>query len=380
MSLSHQALRTPPTRDEVLDVLLSVLALLGFETSSWQDGSIQRTVFTTVASVGADFAKLGSKIAGFGFNSYATGAPLREYSRSSYDNEPQPAQKTVGPCKLVSTAAVPYAVQVGQLIGATENGVEFGNTTAGTIPAGGSLDTLVFEAKLAGASGNVANNAIKVLKTPLAGVTISNPPGGNGVWYTTSGADPEQVAKLRTRNRTRWGTLNQIAMPSDGFRNLALSIPAITKVYVDDQNPRGPYTLDVYVATSTGPATPTELAAVQSLLNIKKGPTTNVLVLAPTNKVVTVTATIHIQASLNTAAKQAAIRAAIDAFVQALPLGGIILPPSTTRIIPKSELFGAITAIKGVVGVQITTPAGDETMNPIDLATNGVHQLQFLSA
>jgi uncharacterized phage protein gp47/JayE len=379
MTIALEALRIPPTRTEMLDVLLAHLSSLGFQTTSWQSGSIQRTLLTGCAALGADVATLDSKLANFGFNTYSTGAPLREYARSSYDNEPQPAQKTIGPVTLTNTGASSYTIGVGQLLVASATGVEFNNTTGGTLNPGSTL-SLTFSALLAGSAGNVPNLAITKLLTPLAGVTVSNPDNGTGVWYTTSGADQETTTKIRERNTTKWRTLNQIAMPGDGYKYLALSVPPITKVYVDDQNPRGPYTLDVYIATANGPATGSEITAVQTLLNIKRGPATNVLVKAPSNKPINITATIHIQASLNTAAKRAAIEAAGDAFIQALPMGGIILPPSTTRIIPKSELIGAYTAVKGVVGVSVSIPVSDVDMTPIDLATVGVKALTFLSA
>lgn len=372
MPVPHETLRTPITQSESLDVVLAALAALGFELTSWHSGSIQRTAFTVVAGIGADFAKLVSKLAGAPYNSYATGAPLREYSRSSYDNEPQIAQKTIGPIKLTASAAAGYTIGVGALIASTETGVEFTNTTGGVLSAGGTLSP-TFTALLAGAAGNVPNLAIKVLKTPLAGVTISNIDNGSGVWYTTSGADQDPIAKLRTRNRTRWKTLNQIAMPGDGYVYLALTIAAITRVYVDDQNPRGPNTLDVYAATANGPASGAEIAALQALFNIKKPPSVSVLAKAPTNKTVTVTGQVNVAAALNTPAKLAAIKAKIDQFIQSFPIGGVILPPSTSRIIPHSELIGAITAVPGVVGVTLTSPTTDIAMTPVDLAIPGVN-------
>lgn len=373
-------LRLPPTQSIMLDFVLSRLGVLGFNNNSFQAGSIQRTLMTGLSGIGADFAKLTSKLAGFGYNSYATGAPLKEYSRSSYDNEPQASQKTKGPLLLTSTAATPYTIGVGQLVAATATGIEYGNTEGGTLNAGGTLE-LDFEALLAGAAGNVANGAITLLKTPLAGVTVANSViSGSGVWYTTSGADPEQTQKIRTRNRTRWKTLNQIAMPGDGYAYIALSIPAITRVYVDDQNPRGPNTIDVYLATPNGPASGAEVAAVQALYNIKRSPTVNVLALAASTKTITFTGQVNIQASLNTAAKRATVLAKIDAFIRSFPIGGVILPPSTSRIIPYSELIGAITAVPGVSGVAPTSPTSDVPMNPLDLAVPGVHAITFVSS
>lgn len=368
MALTLEQLRNRPTRAEVLDVIVGELASIGFETTSWQSGSIQRTLLTGVAAIGADVSSLAVTLVKSVYNRHAFGAALRELSISDYGNSAQLAQRTVGPVTLVSTAATPYDVEVNQLVASTTNNVEFRNVEAGTIPAGGSV-TLEFEAMLAGGQGNVPNNAITLLKTPVAGVTISNPAGGNGIWYTTAGADPEPAAKLRQRNSARWGTLNQIAMPTGGYEFLALSVPAVTKVLVDNLNPRGPNTIDVYIATASGPPTSTELTAVQTLLNLKAPPGVSALAKSPTVKQQDVAGIVYIEAARNTLAKQSQVLAAIGACVNAAPIGGYLI--GTSRIFPRSELITAISEKAGVTAINLTTPPTDVALNPVDLVTLG---------
>lgn len=379
MTVSLESLRTTPKRREFLDLVLGVLSDAGFQLTDWNEGSIQRTFLESSSAVGADVADVVTQIANFCYNRYATGAGLREYSRSSYDNEPQSAQKTQGAAVLTSTAASGYTVEVGQLIGSTDNDVDFTNATAGVLAAGGTL-SLQWQAVLAGAAGNVPNNAIKRLKTPLAGVTIANPAGPSGIWYTTSGADLEPAPKLRDRNKTKWGTLNQISMPSDGYRNLALQVPAVTRVYVDDLNPRGPNTLDVYLATANGPASSTELNAAQALFDVKRSPDARPLALAPTPVEQAVVGTVHILRALNTTTKQAEVRKAIDDFLLSVPIGGLVLPPATNGVLAYSELLTAVGQVRGVVGFKPLSPLTDVALLANQIVVPGVHTLTFVSA
>lgn len=379
MPISLESMRQAPKRREMLDWVLGVLSDAGFQLTDWNSGSIQRTFLESASAIGADVASLVTEVANFCYNRYATGGALREYSRSSYGNTPGLAVKTKGPATLASTAASAYTLQVGQLIASTDNDVDFTNVTGGVLPANGTL-VLQWEALLGGSGGNVPNNAIKRLKTPLAGVTVSNPAGLSGIWYTTSGADAEPTGKMRDRNTSRWGTLNQVAMPSDGYRFLALSVPAVTRVYIDDQNPQGPGSLDAYLATANGPATSTEINAVQALFDAKKPPGSKPRALAPTPFPQAVAGTVHIRAALNTPAKRQQVLDAIDAFLLSVPIGGVILPPATTGVIPFSELITAVSQIAGVTGFSPTTPTQSVPLTPQQIVTVGAKTLTFLGS
>ena len=49
MALTLAQLRTVTTRDDALEDLLTTLQALGFNTSAWQSGSVQRTLMTAFA-------------------------------------------------------------------------------------------------------------------------------------------------------------------------------------------------------------------------------------------------------------------------------------------------------------------------------------------
>src|SRR5690606_5508813 len=127
----------------------------------------------------------------------------------------------------------------------TSTGRTFRNTTGGTLNAGGTL-TLQWEATLAGSQHNVGNGQVTTLVTSRAGVSISNPDSGSGTWFTTLGQDEESDADLRIRNSTKWATLS-LEWVEAAYVYAARTLGA-RKVKIDATNPRGPGSVDVYLA------------------------------------------------------------------------------------------------------------------------------------
>lgn len=83
--------------------------------------------------------------------------------------------------------------------GATEAATEFATLAGATIPAGGSVDVLS-ECSAAGTRGNVAAGALRVLITPVAGVTgVTNPTAVGDGPNDVKGADQESDAALLGR-------------------------------------------------------------------------------------------------------------------------------------------------------------------------------------
>jgi hypothetical protein len=73
------------------------------------------------------------------------------------------------------------------VLGATADGtLRFVNTTAGSLPAAGSL-ALEFAAESPGAAFNAGNGAIAQIITPLPGVTVANPSRIGGVVPSRTG-------------------------------------------------------------------------------------------------------------------------------------------------------------------------------------------------
>lgn len=361
MPLTLAQIRTTMTRTQCLDSFITVLDSLGFNASSWQSGSIQRTILTGAAEGWSLLTSVADSLSRIVFNADATGDALTEFSDSHYDNQRTAATLTTGYCRLTcSAAAGPYGIVASQLVASdTVNGYTYRNTGAGVLPSGGTLD-LVFVAETAGAARNVANGTITTLQTPLAGVTINNPAwGGTGTWITTAAVDAETDATLRTRNTSKWGTLSY-ASPAAAYENFALAAdPDVVRVYVDDSNPGGAGTVYVYCARTSSTATAGDVATVLAYINTKRPCTSAVSVIAATEQMQSVTFTAYITAAKNNAATQGLIAAAVDAYINGLDIGGTYPPGSAVGYAYRSELIGAITAVDGVEGVTLTVPAAD---------------------
>ena len=87
MPLSLEQLRTPVTDNDETARLLDVLQSLGFNTSGWQPGSVQRTIVQMIGTASARWAEAVYTISLFGFTDSATGDALTAFSNSHYDNQ-----------------------------------------------------------------------------------------------------------------------------------------------------------------------------------------------------------------------------------------------------------------------------------------------------
>lgn len=381
--LSLQQLRSPMTRKDVLTSILSWMQALGFDTTGWQPGRIQKTLLTAFSLLGSDFTETAKQNAEFGFNDYATGEPLVEFSKSRYDNVPDAAVATAGPMRLTSTATIPYTILPGQLIGSTDAGVQFRNTTGGTLAAGGTLD-LQWQCTLQGELGNVASGFVNRLLTPLAGVSISNSIGTP--WYTTTGKDQESDASLRQKNSTKWSRLS-VELIADAYKNIAINAGAV-KVALDDQNPRGAGTINVYVSAERSLLDNTTMQVIQTAFaertfgtdatwdavgSIWTGnPASRVAVLYPPNQVLNVTATIYHDPAAVSADVVSAARQALTDLLTRTPIGGNDYSPGPSNVITLDEIYDVFNSLENVRTVTLTTPNADLAVGTLTLVIEGV--------
>jgi len=379
MGLSLDQLRTPITRSEMLQFLNDELEALGFPSTSWGSGSIQRTMVLLFSRVWADMSETTKQIAEFGFNDTSSGPALSVYSKNNFDNTRSGATKTKGLFRFTSTAAVPYVVTVGQLLIATKDtAIRFGNVQAGTIPAGGTVDLQV-EAIKGGSSGNISQVSELVLVTTLAGVTVVPSPASNP-WYTVVGSDPESDEGLQLRNSTKWPTLS-VELVRDAYINIALNAnTAIRKVEVDDNNPRGEGTIDVYIAGDASALNPTgqEVQDAQNAFAQRAFQTdgfpatasTRVLVKQSNEVPLDLSGLIYVDANYSATEVLAAAKQSVRAFLKTIPLGGFTYP-SPGLLVGKNDIEAAIKGTKGVKTVVLTTPAADVPVGAFGIVTEG---------
>jgi len=386
MPLTLTQLRTPITRAQALQQLLDEAQALGFNSSSWGSGSVQRTMLDIVAEVWSQLSLSVDGLSRAVFNDTSDGDALTEFSDSHYDNQRVVQIRTIGLVDCIGAAVgPPHVIAIGQLVVADDvNGFTYRNTTAGTIPVSGTL-TLSFQAEVAGVLRNVPNAQITTLNTPLTGVTVNNPDPGSGTWITTQGVDEEADVTLQTRNSSKWGLLN-ITVPEDGYINLALGADTdVTRASVDDSNPRGAGTVDVYIArataVATGPETTpgTDAATVLAAFNTRRAVTADASAVAAAAVAQALTATIHVTTALLDAAKEAEIEAAASAYINGLDIGGTILPPATAGAMIFSELVGAVTAIEGVQSVVFAVPTANVPIAANTIMTVGAITFTYVA-
>ncbi len=154
----------------------------GLPTTSWQAGSVPRTLVAAQAKVNADFHTSVRGIANGGFLSSATGAWLTLLAYEFYGITRDAAVATVGIATLTDVSGGPHIIAVNDLIAQDSAGHQYRNITGGTLALGGAL-ALRWQATETGALWNIGNGSLNVLVTALATVTINNP----ATWMTLPG-------------------------------------------------------------------------------------------------------------------------------------------------------------------------------------------------
>lgn len=382
--ITVDSMLVPFSRSEALSFLIDYLQTGGFDTDTWQDGEIEKTLLILQAVQVADMSDVVALHAAWSFNETATGEALNLYSRNRYDQEKEPARQTIGLVTFTSTATVPYAKDPGGIVVSTADGVELelygDDTTPGNsivIPAGGTVDALVI-ARKAGASGNVATAAISSLITPLAGVTVSNT---GSPWYTTSGRDEESDASMQRRNTTKWATqtVELIALSYEAIARAA----GASKVYVDDQNPRGAGTIDVLVAGETALLSDPEATAIQEAFAVRAfqtpaewpvpvtSPPARVSVEHPDTLELDVTATVYHDPNVPSAVMTERLRDALVDFLRRTPVGGWRYLPDNDHVILPDDVADALRSVAGVRTVIMTEPAATIAVDVAELVIEG---------
>lgn len=368
--LSLQQLSQAITRSDVASWLLATLRALGFTTTGWQPGRIQQVLLNAFSGVAAGQSQVATMIAEATGNE-AAGPMLTLYSRGRFSNERVPAAKAIGDFRFSNAGTAPVVVAVGQLLVTDGYGVQFSNREGGTIPAGGSLD-LEVEAVLAGASSNVANSSSLSLVTSIAGVSVSNPGPGDGVpWYSVQvGADAETDAELQQRNATKWGLL-AIEKTAAALENLALSQSGVSKCLLVANNPRGPFTVDIYVAAQSALVSTAEISAAQAAFaDLTLGteaawpPTdspypSSIRLYHPATQELTLTGAVYYEPQFSADDVRQELGDRLDALVASVPIGGLSYAAGVQNRLTVGDILEVMERTRGVRSVSLSSPAGD---------------------
>lgn len=334
-------------------------------TTAWQPGSTPLALLESEADPISEAFGLVSAVASGGLLEYASGDWLTLLAKQVYGLDRNPATATKGFIRLTNASATPQTIAVGQLWFSDLYGHRYTNTAGGTLAAGpGTTLDLAIQAEQTGASWNVASGQISQMVTPLPGVTCTNPTDWLSRTGAIPGADIESDDLLKQRCRDRWSSLG-VAATEATYRFWARSAhPSVQQVAVL-REPSSPGTVVVYIAGAGGSQLSFSIGAVVDAYIRERMPlTSNVWVAPATPHSFTVSGTVYVS-SAKASATQAAIAAALQAYINNAPIGGYT--GSSSNIISLEKIIGLIAGQDGVVDATITSPTANVVLSPIEV-------------
>lgn len=347
-------LLVPLSTADVRTTLLGLLETVGFPTSSWKATSVPILLIDATSELVADLSLKVSLLARGGFSELAQDEWLTLRSRSQYEHEREAATATIGTLTLTDGGGGPYVIAAGSLVAVSTTGLRYRNSTGGTLLLNDTLD-LEFTSVAVGEAYNVAGGTITELETPLAGVTIA----AAADWITTAGSDGESDARLRARNAAKWATLATGSPAAAWIAWILDGVPGVSKVAVRDDNPLGDMTVQIVLATASGPASAADVAAAQVIIDAREPIGSQIEAIAASPLAITVTGTVYVRAAQRSSAEAAVVAAFAD-LTEELDMGETVYT---------SKLIDVIhTSSGGVRNVVLTAPAADVTLLPTEIA------------
>jgi phage-related baseplate assembly protein len=348
MALIFSALLRATTPDEQITALLGALKAKRFPVTAWGAFSVGRTLVEISAQVLSNLSTTAVNVVRGGFLSLAENTWLDWLAEEFYGLKRKPASF----CERMVTVTVDGSAAaltkgLGELIIADVSGAyRFRNNEAINILPGDSADVL-FRAELPGIEPNAVEPIIPTVAIP--GVTLEVPEDGG---IEVFGNDRENDESLRSRCRDAL-PLQGTGATEAAYRSWALSVSSdaneIRRVQVLPAVGDG--TVDIYIASGSGPASVDAVAAAQAYIEEQEPLTVLATVHAAAAVDVTITANLVGPESRRTAALDEAHTNLVRLFSE-LPIG-------TEGTVYRSAIIEQLMLPTGVVNAVLTLPATD---------------------
>lgn len=349
-TVTLEDLLAPQTEAAIATTVLGNLSSSGFPTTSWASTSVPVGLVNSFGRTLADAYTYLPKVAKAGLVKLSSGPFLTLLASSNYLEDRAGATRAVRNFRLADTTASPTVIAVGDIVIQSSDGRYYRNSTAGTVPASGTLD-LQFTADGTGTAYN-ADVAPWSYATALPGVTLTH------LALLTAAVDEESDPSLQTKCTSKWSTLGA-GGNDDAYVYHATHTPGVTdvaRVKVRRHYPvPGQVTLVLAgVSTTVAGASVTAVQAyIDPATHLGKAPTcVDVFVEAAVEVTVAPVATVYRRAS-----KAAAISAE-----HATTIPGIASDTAIGGTAYRNEFIQRLMDPDGVVNVVLTTPAADVTL------------------
>jgi len=349
--IAFSDLLSTKTIDDWKRSILNVATAVGLPTENWQEGGYTRTLLALFARLYATGGQVVRIIAASGFLDTASGDWLKLLAKNLFAVDPIEATFASAPLglRLTNGGGGLFIFEAGDVVVAhASTSKTYRNTSGGTLNPGGTLD-LDLEAEEAGSGSNALVDTITTMVTTFGGVTCTNT-------LPLVGLDAEKDEDLRQRCRDSLAALSigGIKRAYEFFAKSATredgSPIGVNRVRV--LTAPGDGTVTIYIAGAGGELTSPDVADVQAAFDEKVTPYGfNATAISATNLSITVPATIWIPASLGLSEAQArqAVLDALEAYVETLPIGGVVISPATGKIYWRALLGVVENAIPGML-------------------------------
>lgn len=364
-------LKTGLTFDQALEELRELAESQGINTAGWRVGSPEYTMLQMLALYYSEQSQRVAQSSLNQINQFASGAALTYLADSHFDNQRIEATGTIGNMIVTgSSAFVPRTFQPTELK-VTDGSYVFYNVNQFTITNLVPYVTESFQAEALGSAYNISpDSTLSTVETNI-GFTVTNPSNsGSNTWITQFGGDEESDRALQLRNQLKYSSLQTGDLTIDRVKYLCLSASiANTYVSIDDSNPRGAATANIYLSNDTSTATSASVAAAQLAMNQAFFGNLNgdlITCFAASASYFSRPITVYYDASvIDPTSLQATVKDTADLWIASIPIGGNNYLPFANNIASITDLIRDIESISNVRKVNILSGSTD-----ISLATN----------
>lgn len=362
--------RAKKTEAELVAEILAEAAAQGLDVTNWSTDGFGTVISRVMARITTVQNTAAQALADSGSLATARGEALDVLAEDPYQ-APRRSGSVARVRIQIASSTGTFTLTARQLVvRRTTDGQRWISTnTGGEVLSPSTPLTIDFDATNVGSSGNADFADPIVIENSMSGVSVAfiNVLGTPIVF---AGSDEETDDSLARRCATKWDAFALLQRTSRTVEYAARElVPAVRKVYVDSQNPRGNATVDINVYGDGSPIGGGDIATLQAFFDDYRSPgCASILVQNVTATPITVSATVTVSSvAADTSAK---IADAVTAYINAEPIGGIVY---------RSKIIAAIMAVAGVVSVDIPsfvlTASGTPVSGDADISSTRVASL-----
>jgi Baseplate J-like protein len=353
-----EELKTPATAEQVEATIVSVAEAVELPVSSWNPFGISRSMIKVMARSISVYSTLLSDLACAPFLGYARGSWLTLLAKYNYGTTRYAATYASGVITVTNSRPVAQSFPSGTLVVANAVTGKTYRNSAPYVSAGSDTVSVPFLAEEAGTASTSQTGQITQLVTSVVGLSVTNA-------LAFIGVDEETDSSLTDRARLSRSALSPNGA-KDAYRYVLTSpdlnptLVPITRVIAYPSY--GDAHVVIFIANAAGTPDAGDLAISYNSVVSQVEPQGIIsYVYGATPITVDVTATITVEnESLNDAAIAAACTTAAGNYINSLPIGGKVIPPSLGGRVDASMLAARIAvALPSIVDVSIVTPAAD---------------------